>query len=263
MYHRLWQIINIINIHICYMTAPGTELTCIRLPSLWRSSCGWCTSGWAGRRPQSPGWLTEPAGLQIPGCWRFLDYNLNKQKPNRTVVKKKQFITWDFVVCQLRRVVSPKLTMTIKRVTVINHKFYHWNYCYVTKLQYSIPSVVTEGLSPIYFHTERHIFTLRSYTVSFSLFTDTQLTFPDSCRWRTWRNFTHCCWMPAIPLVAVWTLDKDGAITQALCKYFASNVVESDSFSWKQRLSTISTCKPRQVTRSESQQPPSCQQMIH
>lgn len=39
--------------------------------------------------------------------------------------------------------------------------------------------------------------------------------------------------MPAIPLVAVWTLDKDGAITQTLCKYLPSNVIESNSSSCK------------------------------
>lgn len=49
----------------------------------------------------------------------------------------------------------------------------------------------------------------------------------------TWRNFTHCCWMPAIPLVAVWTLDKDGAITQTLCKYLPSNVIKSNPSSCK------------------------------
>lgn len=41
--------------------------------------------------------------------------------------------------------------------------------------------------------------------------------------------------MPAIPLVAVWTLDKDGAITQALGKYLPSDVVEPNSSSCKQR----------------------------
>lgn len=51
----------------------------------------------------------------------------------------------------------------------------------------------------------------------------------------TWRNFAHGCWMPAIPLVAVWTLDKDGAITQALGKYLPSDVVEPNSSSCKQR----------------------------
>lgn len=53
-------------------------LTCTQPPSLWQSSCGWCTSWWAGTQPQNPGWLTEPAGLQTPGCWRFLDYNLKE-----------------------------------------------------------------------------------------------------------------------------------------------------------------------------------------
>lgn len=55
----------------------------------------------------------------------------------------------------------------------------------------------------------------------------------------TWRNFTHCCWMPAIPLVAVWTLDKDGTITQALSKYLPSNVVQSNSSSCKTQTGTI------------------------
>lgn len=41
--------------------------------------------------------------------------------------------------------------------------------------------------------------------------------------------------MPTIPLVAVWTLDKDGAITQALSKYFPPNIVESNSSSCKHR----------------------------
>lgn len=34
--------------------------------------------------------------------------------------------------------------------------------------------------------------------------------------------------MPAVPLVAVWTLDKDGAVTEALGKHLPSDVVEAD-----------------------------------
>lgn len=55
----------------------------------------------------------------------------------------------------------------------------------------------------------------------------------------TWRNFTHGRWMPAIPLVAVRTLDKDGAITQALGKYLPSDVVEPHSSSCKQRKTDV------------------------
>lgn len=35
-----------------------------------QSSCGWCTSWWARRRPQNHGWRTEQAAEQILGCWR-------------------------------------------------------------------------------------------------------------------------------------------------------------------------------------------------
>lgn len=77
------------------------------------------------------------------------------------------------------------------------------------------------------------IFYLLLQTVTFRLFPSLLQRWHLSLH--TWRNFTHCCWMPAIPLVAVWTLDKDGAITQALSKHFASNVVQSNSSSWKHR----------------------------
>lgn len=52
------------------------KLTCNRLPSLWRSSCGLCTSSWAGTRPRSPGWLTVPVTQQTPGCWKSSGYIL-------------------------------------------------------------------------------------------------------------------------------------------------------------------------------------------
>lgn len=35
-----------------------------------RSSCGWCTSWWARRRPRNRGWQTEQAAEQTLGCWR-------------------------------------------------------------------------------------------------------------------------------------------------------------------------------------------------
>lgn len=63
----------------CPDDACLSVLTCIQPPSLWRSSCEWCTSWSAGRPLQSPGWPTEPARLQILGCWIFLDYNLEER----------------------------------------------------------------------------------------------------------------------------------------------------------------------------------------
>lgn len=123
---------------------------------------------------------------------------------------------------------------------------------------------------------ELHIFMPLSYSVSRVLLqTVTFRSFPSLLqRWHlwfhTWRNFTHCCWMPAIPLVAVWTLDKDGAITQALSKHFASDVVESNSSSWNHERETIQLIKynkhkicqyERSGTHYESHS--RCLQMIH
>ena len=41
----------------------------------------------------------------------------------------------------------------------------------------------------------------------------------------TWRDLADGGRMPAVALVAVWTLDKDGAVTEALCKHLPPNVV--------------------------------------
>lgn len=42
----------------------------------------------------------------------------------------------------------------------------------------------------------------------------------------TWRYFADCGRVPSIALVAVGTLDKDGTVTEALCKHLSSNVVQ-------------------------------------
>lgn len=41
----------------------------------------------------------------------------------------------------------------------------------------------------------------------------------------TWWNLANGCRVPSIALVAVWTLNKDGAITQAFSKDLSPNVV--------------------------------------
>lgn len=61
------------------------QLTCTRLPSPSQSSCGWCTSWWAGTQPRSPGLLTVRAVQQTPGCWRSLGYILMRTTNNRSI----------------------------------------------------------------------------------------------------------------------------------------------------------------------------------
>ena len=41
----------------------------------------------------------------------------------------------------------------------------------------------------------------------------------------TWRDLADGGRMPPVALVAVWTLDKDGAVTEALCKHLPPDVV--------------------------------------
>lgn len=43
---------------------------------------------------------------------------------------------------------------------------------------------------------------------------------------RTWRDFADRGRMPAVALVTVGALDKDGAVTETLGKYFSSDVVQ-------------------------------------
>lgn len=66
--------------------------TYTQLPSPSRSSYGWCTSLWAGRQPQIPGWLTVPEGQQTPGCWRSSGYILQR----RTNSQVTQLVTVTF-----------------------------------------------------------------------------------------------------------------------------------------------------------------------
>lgn len=42
----------------------------------------------------------------------------------------------------------------------------------------------------------------------------------------TWWYFADCSRMPAIALVAIGTLDKDGTVTETLCKHLSPNVVQ-------------------------------------
>ena len=39
---------------------------------------------------------------------------------------------------------------------------------------------------------------------------------------RTWRNLTHCRWMPSITLVTIWWLDENAWIAQTLRENFAT-----------------------------------------
>lgn len=50
-------------------------------------------------------------------------------------------------------------------------------------------------------------------------------------RFLTWGNLADCCWVPAVALVAVGRLDKNGTVTKALGKHLAANVVEPYSSS--------------------------------
>lgn len=49
----------------------------------------------------------------------------------------------------------------------------------------------------------------------------------------TWWDFAHSGRVPAIVLVAVWTLNKDGTVAQTLCKYLPPNVVQPHTSSWR------------------------------
>lgn len=46
----------------------------------------------------------------------------------------------------------------------------------------------------------------------------------------TWRDFANGGRMPAITLVAVRALDKDGRIAQTLGKHLSANIIEADTF---------------------------------
>lgn len=50
----------------------------------------------------------------------------------------------------------------------------------------------------------------------------------------TWRDLADGGRVPAVSLVAVWTLDEDGTVAEALCEHLASDVVQPDT----------STCTP-------------------
>lgn len=47
----------------------------------------------------------------------------------------------------------------------------------------------------------------------------------------TWWDLANCCWVPAVALIAVGRLDKNGTVAKALGKHLAANVVESYSSS--------------------------------
>ena len=47
----------------------------------------------------------------------------------------------------------------------------------------------------------------------------------------TWWDLADCCWVPAVALVAVGRLDKNGTVTKALSKHLATNVVQPHSSS--------------------------------
>lgn len=51
----------------------------------------------------------------------------------------------------------------------------------------------------------------------------------------TWRYFADGGRMPAIALVAVGTLDKDGTVTETLCKHLSPNVIQPHTPSWKRK----------------------------
>lgn len=51
----------------------------------------------------------------------------------------------------------------------------------------------------------------------------------------TWRDFADGSRMPAVSLVAVRTLDKDGTVTKTLCKHLSANVVQPHTPSWEEK----------------------------
>jgi len=49
-----------------------------------------------------------------------------------------------------------------------------------------------------------------------------------------WWNFADGSQMPAIVLVAVRTLNKDSTITQTFSENFSANIVQTNTFTYKQ-----------------------------
>lgn len=67
----------------------------------------------------------------------------------------------------------------------------------------------------------------------------------------TWRDFADGGRMPTITLVAVGTLDKDGTVTQTLCKHLSPNVVQPHAPPWKTnetRLSSVNSKHKLQIS---------------
>lgn len=96
---------------------------------------------------------------------------------------------------------------------------------YWRSLDYSL-----KGKRHTHTHTSEHAWMihqvhLRVYPINHS-FADTRRAVCFVRAWLTWRNLTHCGGVPAVALVAIRTLDKDGTVTQTLCKHLTTYVVQ-------------------------------------
>lgn len=49
----------------------------------------------------------------------------------------------------------------------------------------------------------------------------------------TWRDLADCGRVPAVALVTVGALDKDGAVAKTLSKHFSADVIQSHTTAWK------------------------------
>lgn len=74
---------------------------------------------------------------------------------------------------------------------------------------------------------------------------------------KTWWDLADCGRVPAISLVAVGTLDKNGTIAEALCKHLPSNVIQphTSTCQWTIRTENIKMCdkkKGRKIFKKNS-----------
>jgi hypothetical protein len=69
-----------------------------------------------------------------------------------------------------------------------------------------------------------------------------------------WWDLTNCGWMPSIALVAVWTLNKHGTVTETFGKHLTANVIESNTFTNMSscHLDLLSAIDIRQKPKTES-----------
>lgn len=59
----------------------------------------------------------------------------------------------------------------------------------------------------------------------------------------TWRDLADCGRVPAVALVTVGALDKDGAVAETLSKHFSSDVIQPHTTAWNRDRTTNSSDK--------------------